>query len=311
MGKTLAILVLAFFVCAVSAASKFGAETAREAPLLREGFVLKGVDGKLVGPDSNDVWFFEFSSDVNDYRAVVKAGTRLELLPSSALEKMTADAEMRSAVTYRLWDGRVTKYKGRNFIFPNYFLPLSKAKKPESKTSQEPQQKQRESTETPPGQERKRGPALDDPNDVLAIPQEIMEKLKARRERIADSGQRIADSNRVPVDELQLTSEKGKFLNAKRYTQSADSILADRTAFLVGQGDGRLVFVPDALGRNVQQASLRLLPCQALELTEQKQSAEPEPARFKIAGIMTKYKGKDYLLLQRATQAYSHGNFGR
>jgi hypothetical protein len=296
MGKTSAILVLAFLLSTASMASEFRAETARETPLLREGFVLKGIDGKLVGPDSNDVWFFELSSDVNDYRAVVKAGTRLELLPSSALEKMTADVKMRSAATYRLWDGRVTKYKG---------------KKSESKTSQEPQQKQRESTETPPEQERKREPALDDPNDVLAIPREIMEKLKARRERIADSGQRIADGNSVSADELQLKSEKGKLLNAKRYTQSADSILVDRTAFLAGQGDGRLVFVPDALGRNVQQASLRLLPCQALELTEQKQSAEPNPARFRIAGIMTKYKGKNYLLLQKATQTYSHGNFGR
>ncbi|MGD8501153.1 MAG: hypothetical protein PVJ86_10930, partial [Phycisphaerales bacterium] len=210
-------------------ASEFGAETTRETPLLREGFVLRGVDGKLVGPDTNDVWFFEFSSDVNDYRAVVKAGTKLELLPSSALEKMTADVKMRSAATYRLWGGRVTRYKGRNFIFPNYFLPLSKAKKPEPKTSQGPQQKQRESTETPPEQKRKWEPALDDSNDILAIPQDIMQRLKARREEVAASGQRIADSNRVSAGELQPTTGRGEFLGAKLYTQSTDSILVDRT----------------------------------------------------------------------------------
>jgi hypothetical protein len=80
---------------------------------------------------------------------------------------------------------------------------------------------------------------------------------------------------------------------------------------LVEQDDGRLAFVLDALGRNVQHVSLRLLPCEALELTERKQAAVPEPVRFKIAGIKTAYKGQHYLLLQKATRVYSHQNFGR
>jgi hypothetical protein len=290
MIKRPAILVL---VCLIGTAM-LGAETARQ-PLLREGFVLRGVDGKLIGPDSNDSWFFELSSDVNDYRVVVKAGTRLELLPSSALEKMTADVKMRSAATYRLWNARITKYKGRNFIFPNFFLPLSKVRTP--------QQKQSGPTDTTSEQERKRQAVVDEPNDVLAIPKEIMERLKARREK-------TADSNEVPVEEQSLT-ETVELLNAKGYTRSADSVLVERTALLVRQDDDRIVFVLDALGRKVQQTSLRLLPCEALELTELKESVEPEPIRFKIAGIMTKYKSQNYLLLQKATQAYSHGNFGR
>jgi hypothetical protein len=304
MIKRTAILVLVFFM----STAVLGAERAHQ-PLLREGFILRGVDGTLIGPDSNDAWFFELSSDVNDYRVVVKAGTRLEMLPSSALEKMTADVKMRSAATYRLWNGRITKYKGRNFIFPNFFLPLSKIKKPPPLTSQEPQQKQGEPTDTPSEQERKPQPAVDEPNDVLAIPKEIIERLRARREKIADSGQPIADSNRVPVDEPSLKTEGGKLQNAKRYTKSADHVLVGRIALLIRQDNDRLVFVSDALGRKVQQMSLQLLPCEVLELTELKQSIEPEPVRFRIAGIMTKYKGKNYLLLQKATQVYSHGNF--
>ncbi|MBA7686385.1 hypothetical protein ES703_94829 [subsurface metagenome] len=58
-------------------------------------------------------------------------------------------------------------------------------------------------------------------------------------------------------------------------------------------------FIFDALGRNVQQIILRLLPCQALESAENRQSAEVDPLRFKIAGILTKYKGNHYLLLER------------
>jgi len=304
MGKRQAILVFIFFISAAVPA----AETARQA-LLQDGFVLRGVDGMLIGPDSNDAWFFEFSSDVNDFKVVVKAGTRLELLPSSGLERMTADMKIRPAATYRLWNGRVTKYRGRNFIFPDYFLPLSKAGKPQPEISQEPQQKQGGSNETPFEQERQ--PTVDEPNSILAIPQDILERLKSRREKIADSGQRIVETDRVPADKLRPTGGKEELPSPKHYTESSDSIFVDRTALLVQRDDDRFVFVPDALGRSAQRLSLWLLPCEALELTERKQSEVPDPVRFKIAGIMTKYKGKNYLLLQKATRTYSHGNFGR
>lgn len=316
MGKKLVISILASFVSVVPVASGPGAGTARQR-LLRDGFVLRGIDGRLTrqdnpapirgresgyGPQFNRYgsrWFFELGSDVSDYKARVRAGTRLELLPSATLEKMAADVSERSA---RLW-GRVTKYKGRNFIFPMYFLPLSKTAKPKSQTPKAPQKPQQ--------QEDRRQPAISDPNDILEIPQEIIEKLKTRREKTADSRQRMADSKRLPIDELELTAENRKSLTAEHYAPSADSILVDRTALLVEQDDGRLVFVLDALGRNVQQVSLRLLPCEALELTEQRQSAVPEPVRFKIAGIKTAYKGEHYLLLQKATRVYSHQNFDR
>jgi len=257
------------------------------APLLRDGFILAGVDGTLAGPDSNDVWFFELASDVNDSSTVLKAGTKLELLPSSALEKMIADAKMYPAVTYRLWDGRVTRYKGRNYIFPNYFQPLSKPEKPEL-----PPADQQRAADKPL--------AVDEPNDVLTIPPELLEKLRARREE-------GASRYSARIENQESSIEK-----------SADTIFADRTAFLVSPSlpagqcrNGRLVLAPDALGRNIQRLILRLLPCEALELAEREQSAEPEPVRFKIAGLMTKYKGDSYLLLHRATRAYSHSNFGR
>ena len=286
MSKMPVFFILVFFIIAVPTASGFGAEIIRETPLLRDGFVMMGVDGKLIGPDSNDVWFFELSSDVNDYRAVIKAGTRLELLPSSALEKMTADKIMRTTAAYRLWNSRVTKYKGRNFIFPNFFLPLAKAKTPP--------QKQDSSTDTVSEPEPRRELAIDDPNDVLSMPQEVIEKLRLERSALS-----------------VLRSAKNTEHSTQHAARSTNSVFVDRTALLVKQDDGRLVFVPDALGRNVQQLSLHLLPCEALELTERKQSAETETVRFKIAGIMTKYKGNNYLLLEKATRAYSHGNFGR
>ncbi len=351
MGKILVLLILVFFMSVVSAASGLDAEPVEsKSPgataaasvqasnvvgtagqtLLRDGFILRGIDGKLTigvlprksqtAPDSPALiseheverepklhlcgsrWFFELGSDVSDYRVRAGAGTRLELLPSATLEKMTADVNERSV---RLW-GRVTKYKGQNFIFPMYFLPLTKTVKPRPQTwdaLQKPQQEGRP-VDSQSVQEDRRQPAINEPNDILEIPQEIIEKLNTRRAEMANSGQRIAEGERFPTDDLQSTAEDQK-------TLKADSVLADRTALLVRQDDGQLVFVLDALGRNVQQVSLRLLPCEALELTEARQSAAPEPVRFKIAGIRTAYKGEDYLLLQKATRVYSYQNFDR
>ena len=297
MGKRLAISILAFFISCTA----FGAGTARKS-LLRDGFVLAGVDGKLTFQDTNEGsqrWLFEFYSDVSDDIGIIKAGVSLEILPSTTLEKMTDDMEKRSDASsvrsksaivtaetpvqtsngssYRLW-GIVTKCNGRNFIFPDYFLPISEVKQAKSQSQQ--------------AQPQKPDVTINDPNDALAIPQEIIAKLETRRI--------------VRPEQLR----KGLALKA-------DCILADRTGFIHdsgarARGTGHEVsLVLDALGRNVQQISFRLLPCQVLEQAQRIQSAEPDPMRFKIAGIVTKYKGENYLLLQRAIRAYSHQNFGR
>lgn len=335
MGKKPVISFLAFFVSVVPIASGFdagpvksklpnataaasvwtanGAELAPRT-LLRDGFVLRGIDGKLSRQDGpvpvkgtgldapgpevrrepelnrcGSGWFFELGSDVSDYRVRARAGTRLELLPSVTLEKMVADVGERSV---RLW-GRVTKYKGQNFIFPMYFVPLGKTIKPRFQTPKALQKPQR--------QEDGRQPAISEPNDILQIPQEIIEKLKTRK----------ADRLKMLPETTEAKKQQGQPEPAKRAEVEQDSILVDRTALLVEQDDGRLAFVLDALGRNVQRVSLRLLPCEALELTERKQAAVPEPVRFKIAGIRTAYKGQHYLLLQKATRVYSHQNFDR
>jgi len=274
-------IIFVFFISVVIPTSGFGTEINPETPLLRDGFVMNGVDGNLVGPDSNDVWFFELISDVNDNKTVIKAGTKFELLPSSTLEKMIAYKILLTPASFRLWNGRVTKYKGRNYIFPNFFLPVSKAK--------EPPQKKDGPTEPEPGRDL----ILDDPNDVLAMPREVIEKLRLKRS--APSVLRFAKSTEH---------------DTQHTAGSTNSVFVDRTGFLVKQDD-RFIFAPDALGRNVQNLTLNLLPCSALELTELKQAAEPEKVRFKIAGITTKYTGENYLLLDKATRTYSHGNFGK
>ncbi len=328
MKKSGMVLILGLLVSGVAAGP--AVETALERPLLRDGFILREVAGTLIRqpaepPDSNDVWLFEFSSDVNDSGpargtgfqpvestttepapngSVLKVGARLQLLPSSALERMVADIPKISNFKSQISDssrpvgpayllsGRVTKYKGRNFIFPNYSLPLL----PEKPKAEIP-----DLNDVPaPGGVM----ALDEPNDVLAMPPDFIEKLRARREKETSGA-------KVPIVEAQQLVEDANAARAVRYAQSPDSILVDRTAFLVQRSQNGPVCSLDALGRNIQQVALRLLPCEVLEAAEREQSAEPEPIRFKIAGLVTTYKGDSYLLLQKAIRTYSHGNFGR
>lgn len=299
MDKKFKIPLSAFFISTVTVILGFGAEQ-KSQMLLRDGFVLTGVDGKLVPSESNEVspepdpgrWFFEFDSDFRNGKGLIKAGTRLELLPSSTLERLTADANKNPDVSYRL-AGRVTRYRGENFIFPIYFLPIAKAKKPLISTPQKTLQQEKQ-------------PTINEPNDVLTIPKELIEKLPDKTTRI-DLRKREQDSG-----------EPGIRTDDKRKTRPVqDSILADKYGFIHDAGQQtqstwhQVSFVPDSLGRKESKTSLRLLPCQALELAQHKQSAAPDPLRFKIAGIITRYKGEDYLLLQRATRVYSHGNFPR
>jgi hypothetical protein len=307
MGKRLEIFALLFFVVVVPVTLGFGAENPND-NLLWDGFVLTGVNGKLIPavlpgesekagdsnepfglrpkPNSNESgWFFKLSADVNDLRAEAPAGTTLELLPSSTLEKLIADVKGRSENTYKLF-GWATRYKGENFIFPTYFLPVNTISNQHSQADLKPEQDGLSALE----KEAER-PATNEPNDLLTMPKEIMERLSPGR--IVRSG------------------TPGQTRNAAKKVVKRDSILADRSAFLVKQHDDRLVFVLDAFGRNVRPVSLRLLPCEALETTELVQSEIPVPVRFKIAGIVTEYKGEKYLLLQRAARVYSHGNFAR
>jgi hypothetical protein len=302
-----AVFILVLLLVAIPAALGFGAQNPDKI-LLWDGFVLSGVNGKLVpavltgkgekASDSNEPlgrgqrldwsesgWFFELGTDVNDLRVKAPAGTTLELLPSSTLEKLIADVKGRSENTYKLF-GWATRYKGENFIFPTYFLPVSTISNQHSQADKKPERDGLSALE----KEAER-PATNEPNDLLTMPKEIMERLSLGR--IVRSG------------------TPGQTRNAAKKVVKRDSILADRSAFLVKQHDDRLVFVLDAFGRNVRPVSLRLLPCEALETTELVQSEIPVPVRFKIAGIVTEYKGEKYLLLQRAARVYSHGNFAR
>jgi hypothetical protein len=231
---------------------------------LRDGFLIEGVDGKLVGPDDKGVYKFVADADISDDKAVIKAGTAVEVLASIGLSKMVENLKAEPDSGFRLW-ARVTTYGGRNYIFPVYFLPFKQIDK------QKQAQIQMRLT-------------VNEPNDPLSIPPDILEKLTSGK----------------TIEPVQLR----RGLELKQ-----DHILADRTGYIVKQDNGQYAFVFDALGRNIDKTTITLLPCQTLEKAVSAQKNEPEAIRFKAAGIVTKYQDNFYLLLQRTSRVYSNGNF--
>ena len=267
MFKNSITATLAALLIAAAAGLAPASGTKRPTPI-PDDFSLMGVDGKLTSEKGTDKWFFEFEADVSNQLGRIIAGTRLEVLPSSALEKMIANLQQHPDVSHRLW-GKVTRYGRRNYIFADYFLPISEVTRQKPATTQESQQ----AVEI----------TINEPNDELAMPEEIIARLQSRKI--------------IRVEQL------GKGLELKQ-----DSILADRTGFIRRSGR-KFVFAFDALGRNVETIQLQLLPCKVFEWAHGRRMVEAEPVRFKVAGIVTKYKGQYYLLLQRAIRVHNYGNF--
>ena len=395
MSKKYEILFLTFIASILLSTAAFGA-VAADIVLVREGSGIVGMEGEvsLIKADANnagdymhfegdDIGLFRLGSDVNDYQNVLGAGAQLQLLPSTALEKMTADFEDHPESTYRLW-GRITKYKGANYIFPGFVLPIvemapieikvpieaAEANEPapvevnpppepnEAEIANEPTDKvepnepaddQNAKAISPPLTKVVTPDLLNDPNGILDIPQDVLDKLNSKKimlprkmkprvkqaprkleprkvvlpkkikdeakseepKKESDSAQKTLDSTKndtAPTKETTSIVEK-KPDSFARPAMKLDTALADRTANLIKQDDGKFVFLLDALGLTAGKTSLQVLPCEVLELTELRVGEVLNPIRFKIAGIQTKYKGKDYILLQKATRVYGHGNF--
>ena len=256
-------LAIALLAILLAAGPAFAAQPSPRKPL-PDGTVLDSIDGKLIA-DVNVTWVFESSADANSVSGPVPAGTRLELLPSVVLEMLIADVNDRYTPMYRL-SGQVTAHKGRSFLLPTYYLPLSKLKDAGVAAPQESVAGPRKTPEP-------------------AIPPDVLEKLKERRAPRGPANPQSPDA------------------------QALASLLADVIGVISVGAEGA-VFTPDAYGWNISRTCYKLLPCGVLEQTLQRQAATPDRLRLNVAGLVTVFKGRKYLLLQRAVRAYDYGDFG-
>lgn len=140
-----------------------------------------------------------------------------------------------------------------------------------------------EAAPTTPDQAQGRAVPIPEPNEPSIIPANIRSLLKPKQV--------------INLSKIRTMLEV-----------ESDAVLANRTGFITIQPGPD--FRPDGFGRNVEDLSFSLLRCTGLETIEsQLAAAGPSRQRYKVAGIITRYKGRYYLLLQRATRTYTHGNF--
>ncbi len=273
-AKKLTILTLALFIAAGQSAL-CEAALKHKPKLLQDGFVIAGSDGELSKMGDDGEWFVKFDKTIVDDKGQIRAGQLIQLLPASTLEKITLTVKSASpaggkylAFSIRLW-GRVTQYGDKNFIFPTYFLPLAELR-PQS-----------------PPPSRPAEPNINEPGDAIILPDDVLQKLRARRP--------------VKLAQLRIGLESQE-----------DEILNERIGFILKpKNSPYCIFKLDALGRNLEDISFRLLPCEALEKASITRPGGIARCRYKITGILTKYKGRQYLLPQRVTKVFSHDNFAR
>jgi hypothetical protein len=298
-----------FALLLVSGATFAAQPAARK--LLPETAVLDRVDGKLLHVDANDTWLFELTMEVKTPEYRLPAGTRFVLLPSGTLGQLVADVNDRVAPRYRL-SARVTLYRGKNYLFPFYYLPLSKFKV--EKGAEEGEQK-------PEAGSPKEQPKIENrkPNEPeLVIPPEVLEKLKKQRPLRGPRRSTEAERKPIPAPAEQMLVDSVGLLESPRLSVLSPLLpVPSRQSPLPhwqpAADDYRtgLDFVSYALGWNVSDVRYELLPCTALEEALRRQKGALDPMRFNVAGLVTEFQGRKYLLLHRAIVVYNYGNFGR
>ncbi len=292
------MIVVACTGLGVCAAESFAASTAKSASPLRDATLYSGITGTLTTDAEGKIWYFTASADVSDGLTTVPSGTPVEMLPCSTLEKIIAAAGEQRTIEGKLW-ARVTRYSNRNILIdklPSHKFINRKAPNKHRLDSQFlaenlinrnflfaiyfiPMTSEKPAGATAPGIAQPK-------NNESILPDEILEQMNRRR---------VADLKKMK----EMLQTEG------------DVVLADRIGF-VNIDDSGKTFTVDSLGRNVDDMEFTLLPCEVLEYTEQ--SLVDMPAirqRFRVSGIVTTFRGRQYMLLQRAVRTYSHGNFAR
>ncbi len=258
-------------------------------PLLREGHVLEGVEGTILksGEGGSEKWFFKLNSDVSDQRNSIEAGTKLELLPCSTLEQIAAfykDNDEYKEADNKETSGqfteypepirlwaRVSTYNQQNYLFAIHLITMTR-------TGEDDREKDKANEDGVKNQD-------DEQKEESILPDEILKKLKPKTV--------------VDLSKMQ-----------KMLKTEGDVVLASRSGFLKSV-NGEPVFEIDAFGRKLEGLSFEVLPCHALDIIESKLDESLGRQRYRISGILTTYKGRQYILPQAFSRTYTHGNFAR
>ncbi len=284
------------------------------AAVLPDGAVLRGVEGRLLqeslsepnAPAANR-WFFEFAGAVICEKVPITAGTKLEVLPCAVLEQMARYEQAGRGTRYRIW-ARVTTYRGSNFLFPTYFLPVPGNRRPQRR----PPRAAVTATAEKPGRPHPNSPPVpvNQPNDVLTLPPEVIAAMNLRRGRPNKPATAQVEDLHPLGDQVEPPLEVAGGV-ARDYVLSGRLVRLEKRSCKQCPAWIRLTARIEGLGWKLTDESFGLLPCNVLEQAEATQIAGSHRPCFKLTGVVTQYKGQKYVLPERLTRVYSYGNFTR
>jgi hypothetical protein len=257
-------------------------------PPLPDGYLITGIDGEFQ-QTAPGVYTFMFDKDIKTTKGSITAGHEVELLPSTTLEYMLRDLGSAPHMGLRLW-GTVTVYKGRNYIFPSYYLKIA----PVIKQTIEPNAPATAEEAAP----SMPVPSINEANDEIRIPEQLMRDLQATR-RVVDTAPAVSATDPNAIATMPV--------------ETGDVVVVGRVGMLMAPDkSGERYFRLDGLGRSVSLIKFHILPCQALEqLQGQIVPTAFNPVRHEVAGVVTKFHGEYYVLPTRVIRSYNYGNFAQ
>lgn len=256
--------------------SLMGVVSAAE-PLVAEGFMLDGATGVIRKVEGVDVWKFIPQTEIIVAEKTWPAEKPLNLLPCSVLEQIVGLAGEDNEIQVRLW-GLFTEYQENNYLYSVYFLPLGETVQSEPAESTE----SAESTQTAQDAEAEtteQAAAEEEP----IIPTDILEQIRTNKAPDLEKFQQVA-------------------------VVTGDVNLIGRTGYLEQKNNVRY-FQPNTFGQNVNRRQYLMLPCSTFEAAEKHMRKTPGRQRYQVSGLVTTYKGRNYILLRRAVRTYTNGNF--
>ena len=242
-------------------------------PIIEEGFFLDGIEGVIRKVEKVDVWSFVPDAKVTLSEEVAwPAQTPVNLLPCSVLEQITGLAGDDNKISVRLW-GLFTEYNGNNYLYSVYFLPVKEDAELEPVKPEPPKKEGDNEDKT----------AEEPEEEDSIIPTEILKQIKSNKAPDLKMFQQVA----VVTGDVNLIGRVGYLKQNKKIKY----------------------FQPNAFGQNISRNQFILLPCEMLEVAENKMQKSPGRQRYNVSGLVTHYKGRNYMLLRRAVRTFTNGNF--
>ena len=268
------VAVMAFVL--ISPLAVASAETTEAKELkpvaLADGFALGGIEGTFSRDDEDNIRFCPAQTLIDNVGSIEKGRCIEVLTAGGAYAAIETLLDTQKTARLKVW-GLITEFNKDNYAYISFAVPLVGEKQP---PEQQETNEQEQAAEEP-----------DDSLDEPIIPDDILS--------ILSSGASSIDTTKILAFE-ELTKDK---------------ILADKTGIFRFDAQNRIFFVPDGLGRNIQNERYYLVNSKQLERLLPKLDNSSLVMRFNIAAIASEYDGTKYLLLQRANRSYNYGNLSQ